>query len=58
MARKGTPFGQKERALLSGLGGFKEAIVPQDATVVVVELIKITQYRFVTKLKKEYCTLA
>jgi hypothetical protein len=39
---------------LSGLGGFKEAIGSQDATVVVVELAKTPQYRFVAKLKKDY----
>jgi hypothetical protein len=53
-AGEGTPFGQKERALLSGLGGFKEAIGSQDATVVVIELVKTPQYRFVAKLKKDY----
>jgi hypothetical protein len=48
-----TPFGQKERALLSGLGNFKEAMGSQDVTVVVIEPIKTPQYRFVAKLRKD-----
>lgn len=47
-------FGQRERALLSSLGGFRETIGSQDATVIVIELAKTPKYRFVTKLNKDY----
>jgi hypothetical protein len=52
-AGKEMPFGQKERAILRGLGGFKEAVGSQDATVIVIEPVKTPQYRFVAKLRKD-----
>ena len=47
------PFGEKDRALLTGLGGFQEALASQEATVVIIEPIKTPEYRFVAKSRTE-----
>lgn len=46
-------FGQKDRALLNGLGSMREVVQGQDASVVIIEVAKSPRYRFVAKLKKD-----
>lgn len=46
-------IGGNEKAMISGLSGFGQAIDSQDSTILIVELSKSPRYRFVAKIKKE-----